>query len=353
MTCLAIGPANYAGQAHEWCRATGQQLLLDAISFSFAQRPGPPKGFGFPVDRMLRYPRLSHHRQRHRAAYRLLRGCTHLALDGFVPVIGSPRMGLTMSEVETLQTWVPHLALIAHGSDVRDPDLHMERLGYSYYASAPDNWTELARATSRRNRELAAATGLPVYVSTPDLLLDVPEATWLPVTVRPRMFGGTRPPRLDRPVVLHLPSRRQPPIKGTDVIGPVLDRLERFGRIYHLSPDQARHRDVPKLLGCADIVVDQIRSGSYGVGAVEALAAGRVVVGNIAEDVRHLMPEAPPIIDATPIKFEERMDEILRDAEGSIRAATLGPQFVERWHSGTAAARVIGHFLRGTGVDAL
>lgn len=214
----------------------------------------------------------------------------------------------------------------------------MERLDDSYYRLDPE-WSAHLGGVAARNRKTVSDTGLPLFVSTPDLLLEDVPAVWLPLTVDPRRWAGSRPPMLHRtPTVLHLPSRREPPIKGSDVIDPVLAALERAGRITYLRPGKVAPVAVPDLVRAADIVVEQVRSGYYSTQAVEAMAAGRVVISSLAEDVRDLMPEAPPLVATTVAGLRGALEEVLTDRNAAVELASRGPDYVGRWHDGQAAA---------------
>ena len=194
------------------------------------------------------------------------------------------------------------LGYVAHGSELRDPDAHMSRIEHSYFRVASDEWVERLRVLSARNRELARQH--PTFVTTPDLLLDAPDARWVPLAIDVRSWRAPRPALVGKkPVVLHLPSRRDPPIKGTQYVDEIMRSLAGSGAIEYLSPESVPHGQMRELVGRADVVVDQILTGSYGVAAVEAMAAGRLVVGGVADDVRALMSEAPPIVDAAPATF--------------------------------------------------
>lgn len=276
----------------------------------------------------------------------LLSGVTHIALDGFVPSFGLPGLGSIASDVRRLGRHGYRLALVGHGSDVRDPDRHADRFEFSYFHAAPDEYVDVMRRISRRNREIAEQSGLQVFVSTPDLLLDLPFARWVPVAVdAPRWVATDRPFRGGLPRVLHVPSKRRPPIKGTDVIDPVLRSLADRGRIEYVAPERVSHAEMPALVASCDVVIDQIRSGSYGVATVEALAAGRVVVGNVATEVRALISDELPVVDASPTRFAGVLDAILDDPSHALELAGRGPGFVSTWHDGEASANALRDFL--------
>lgn len=346
---LAIGPANYAGQAYQWARATERVLGISALSFShrnsILKRSGP-SAFQFPVDTMLPHHRMMTSMGRHLRMRRLLSKTTHLAVDGFLPLYGRLDRSDVSFEMDRLSDSGLSVALIAHGGDVRDPDEHLLRYDFSYFAGAPREWVGSLRDSSARNRATAGRFPGCVFVSTPDLLLDLPRARWLPISIDVASWqvgGQVLAGRV--PSVLHIPSRRLPPIKGTAIIDPILRKLDGAGRIRYLSPEQIPHSSMAALVGSADIVVDQILMGSYGVAAVEAMAAGRLVVGYVSDTVRGLMTGHPPIVDAPPARFAQVMDDILSDHVRFAEIAAKGPGFVERWHDGRESAAALRTFV--------
>jgi hypothetical protein len=78
------------------------------------------------------------------------------------------------------------------------------------------------------------------------------------------------------------------------------------------------------------------------------MASGRVVVGNVAADVRAFVPDEIPVFDAPANAFEERMRELIGDPATQERLAAAGPAYARTWHDGRKAASVIGAFLEGT-----
>lgn len=235
---------------------------------------------------------------------------------------------------------------VFHGSDIRQPSRHMQRLDSSYFRAFPaDELAALERETSTRQIAVERL-GIPLFVSTPDLLLDVPRAEWLPLVVDGASWACTAP-ALERrlPRVLHLPSKRYPPVKGTAIIDPVLQRLRDQGAIEYLSPVSVPHVEMPGLVKSVDIVIDQILTGSYGVAAVESLAAGRLTVGYVAPDVRRAIIEDVPIIDAPAEDFAHVMESLLDDIDAARSVAAAGPQFARRWHDGSRSAAVLGNFV--------
>ncbi len=345
---LAIGSSNTAGQATAVARAVRSTLGVDAFSFATWRPPG------VNMDGATDF-RLPHHRIRpllirRTVALRVLRHSTHVLSESLGSPLGDSRTSSLADDADDLLERGLSLACLFHGSDIRSPSRHMSRIPDSYFRLGSANWREDLETTTGRRRHLAQSMGIPIFVTTPDLLLDLPEATWMPVVIDPGQWESTSPPDLRRrPRVLHLPSRRVPPIKGSDVIDPVLRELNESGAIDYVSPGHVDFHRMPELVRRADVVVDQVRSGSFGVATCEAMAAGRVVVSALASDVADAIDATgmplPPFEASTSIDFAETMHRILDSPEAALARAALGPDYVRHVHDGRQSAVVLGPFL--------
>ena len=341
---LAIGPSNYAGQATEWARAVRRHLSASAWSFSGTPLRG--EGFAFDVDRTISRVGFRAAPFWATRARRLFAGTTHIALDGFKTFARWDRHAGFPADARRLESMGYTMALVAHGSDVRDPAAHLARDEWSYFAVGSDEWRATLTAQTARNRAFAEEAGWPVFYSTPDLGFDLPAGTWLPVVVDVDAWASDAPLlERERPLVVHVPSQRNPPIKGTQHIAPVLQRLHDEGVIEYVAPSGMTHRDLRELVRRCDVLVDQLLFGSYGVAAVEAMAAGRVTVGRMIQPVRDLMEEAPLMLEATPDSLREAITSI-RERRGELRArAESNLAFVRRWHDGAVSAARLSTFL--------
>ncbi len=340
---LGIGRANSAGQAYHWAEAVTAAYRIPATSFG-------------PSREIARSPHVEVPRPRRNSLRpvaelrRILQTYTHVVIDGFEPLFGGMLGPDVALEIEVLQYNGLRVALAAHGSDVRDPASHLARVPESYFAHASPEWVEMVANIAARNREIAAgfaANGGRVFVSTPDLLHDLPGASWLPAVIDVDQWSQLPPASgRTRPRVVHRPSRSDPPLKGSDAIVPVLEELDRAGVIDHVpDPGQIPAAAMPGLIAEADIVIDQIRTGSYGVAAVEAMAAGRVVVGSLGQDVRDAAGWSVPIVDATPETLAAVLTDLANDPARRESLAAAGRDYVTTWHSGTASAEALLPFL--------
>lgn len=342
---LYVGPANYAGQGHAWARAAERLPGVGAVSMA-AVRQGD---FAFPVDDAVPEPVYSLSRGWQRERRALLPRFTHVVVEAGRPLLGQLVRGGALAEARWLAERGVAVAIVCHGSEIRLPSRHREREPWSPFT--PD-W-ELTAVLEERAARLARGLerlGLPVLVSTPDLLLDVPAATWLPVVVDvERWAGAGQRGVLERevPVVVHAPSSSH--VKGSELAEPVLESLAVRGLIEYRRVEGVPAADMPRVYGEADVVLDQLRIGNYGVAACEAMAAGRVVVSHVSEVVREHAREAAgadlPILEATADSLEQVLLDVLADRDRARALAAQGPAFVRTLHDGTRSAEVLSPFL--------
>ena len=344
MTKLAIGPANYAGQAHRWTQAVSSALGVEALSFCGAPLRGG--GYGFDVNRRVQRFAFRAGALWSLRARKLLDGATHVALDGFQSFFRWDRHEAFTQDARRLERMGYRMGLIAHGTDVRDPAAHMERDPWSYFTCGDDDWRAHHSVQTRRNRAFAQESGWPVWYSTPDLGFDLPFGRWLPVVVDVDAWSSDQPVlEREKPRVLHIPRQRKPPIKGTHLIMPVLERLEREGAIEVLAPTGLPHRAVKELVRSCDVVVDQLMFGSYGVAAVESMAAGRITVGRMIDDVCDKMPQAPEMLEADPNTLYDVLASVRNRRDELRDLAERGRAFAHRWHNGEESARALSEFV--------
>lgn len=343
---LLVAPTNSAGQGWAWARAAerlegvvARTMQIDMNRFT-----------RFPADQSVTRGEYRWSRRWQRAQRRaVLQGVTHVLLESASPLFGDPHRRDVRGELRQLRHAGIEVALLFHGSDIRSPSRHRARARWSPFG--PDGWDQTAalERVTAENAALAAEAGVPLYVSTPDLLVDLPDAQWLPVVVDPDRWATARAPfaNRERPLVVHIPSRTI--VKGTDLIDPVLQRLADEGLVDYRSITGLSNDEMVAAYGDADIVVDQLRIGTYGVAACEAMAAGRLVVSHVDEQVRAVVEqrcgEALPIIEADAETLESVVRDIVAHPARFATAATAGPGFVRAHHDGSRSVQALRSFL--------
>lgn len=342
---LLVGPTNSAGQGNAWARAAEREnppLVATSMAFTRDQR------FAFAVDLAVPSAYGAHSRAWQRRQWSAVSRFEAVLLESGKPLFAGYRGTGPLAEIAELRRAGVRTALVFHGSDIRDPDAHLGAEPDSHFAADPV-LADALRGTTRRNRELIASAGCEVFVSTPDLLFDVPEARWLPVVIDVERWAAPEPPLAHGgvPRVVHVPSSSS--IKGSELIIPVLERLAKERMIEYVPVAGVPHSEMPMLYGQADIVIDQMRAGIYGVAACEALAAGRIVVSHVAKRVRDLTARLTgddlPIVQADAATLEGVLREIVERPEPFLARARGGPAFSAAHHDGRRSGRVIADWL--------
>jgi hypothetical protein len=354
-----IGPTNYAGQGFRWARA------LEAADDRIGARNMAielPGGFAFPADTLVPIAVQTASPSWQAAEFEAVRGFTHVLFEAERPLFGPLFSRDVAREIAELERSGISCAFLCHGTDIRSPRAHRLLDPLSPYFDDPQ--AGLLQSDADANLALLRSHTLPVFVSTPDLLIDVPEASWCPVVVDVdawaggrEVLGGEMPGRempgrempgremsgRAVPVVVHLPSMG--PTKGTHLIEPVLRRLDAQGVIEYRGMTGIPADRMPSVIGDADIVLDQFRIGSYGVAAVEAMAAGRIVVGHVLptvrESVRELTGRELPVVEADPTTLERVLLDLIANPDRSRATALEGVDFVHDVHSGARSAAVL------------
>lgn len=343
---VLVAPVNSAGQGEAWARSIEREL--DGVAAQSLQ-VGRPGGFAHDVGILVPPPVFTWSRDWQRALrVAMEQSVTHVLLESGRPILAGGMRGDVERDLRWLSGTGITTALLWHGSDIRDGRRHASEHAHSPYADASWSHRELD-AIASRNRRLAARSGVPSLVSTPDLLDDVPGATWLPVVVDPALWATEPlPPQRRGPLrVVHAPSSG--PIKGSELVEPTLRTLAAEGVIEYRRIEGVRHAEMPAVIRRADVVLEQFRLGSYGVAAVEAMAAGRIVIGNIDERVADRVEAAsglrPPILSSSPDGLDRLIRELAADPSAALATAARGPEFVRRVHNGSLSASVIGRAL--------
>ena len=132
-------------------------------------------------------------------------------------------------------------------------------------------------------------------------------------------------------MVVHAPSSRRR--KGTDHVLEACDGLDVELRIVeglHHDEALARYRD-------ADIVVDQLNAGWYGLFAIECMALGKPVVTYLHDEAVRRTEEAydlsVPIVRATAATLRDRLEELVEmGPAGREEIGQASRAYVEQVH---------------------
>ncbi|MBI3540519.1 MAG: glycosyltransferase family 4 protein, partial [Candidatus Eisenbacteria bacterium] len=223
-----------------------------------------------------------------------------------------------------------------HGCDVRDRR-HMLATHTHSTCSECDPFC----IPSRQKRILASAVSYAdaELVSTPDLLESAPRARHLPVAIDLAEYPWA--PTAGAPkLVLHAPTNRL--IKGTRYVEHAYAACRsRFPNVRFETIERVPFAALRERLAEADVVVDQVFMGWYGMVAVEAMALGKPVLCFIRDDFEPRLRDCP-IVRCTKEDLGERLAALLADDAGRRDLGERGRAYVEREHAAPViAARLL------------
>jgi glycosyltransferase involved in cell wall biosynthesis len=182
-------------------------------------------------------------------------------------------------------------------------------------------------------------------VGSYDAIRWMPEAEMVPVGIDVRNYAPVPPSDRERPIVLHAPSNRRR--KGTDYVIAACEQLPVDLEIVEGLPhDEARRR-----FERADIVVDQLNAGWYGVFALEAMALGKPVLTFLHEEAVRRTEEAfgvrVPLVATTKETLAEDLRPLVASPAERRRIGAESRAFVEQVHDvDRVAARLLDIYAR-------
>jgi glycosyltransferase involved in cell wall biosynthesis len=152
----------------------------------------------------------------------------------------------------------------------------------------------------------------------------------IPPGVDLRAFEPAPPSDRARPVVLHAPSSRRR--KGTEHVIAACERLDvELEIVEGLRHDEARER-----YRRADIVVDQLNAGWYGLFAIEAMALGKPVLTFLHDEAARRTEEAfgieVPLVRTSTETLADDLRALVDSPADRRRIGAAGRAYVERVH---------------------
>lgn len=123
------------------------------------------------------------------------------------------------------------------------------------------------------------------------------------------------------------------PGKGTDYVEKAYNNLkEKYANIELVLVEGMTQEQARQVYESADIIVDQLFIGTYGVFSIEAMALGKPVITYISNDMVERLPEDLPIVNADIDTIEETLEHLILDKKLRIELGNRGRQYVEDYH---------------------
>jgi hypothetical protein len=167
-------------------------------------------------------------------------------------------------------------------------------------------------------------------VSSYDAIRWVPHADVVLPGIEVSQIEPAPPSDRKRPIVLHAPSSRKR--KGTEHIVAAVEGLDAELRIV----EGLTHDEAFELYREADIVVDQLNAGWYGVFAIECLALGKPVVTFLHDEAVRRTEEAygtkVPLVPTTKETLRESLRPLVEDVALRQRIGAASRAYAEQVH---------------------
>lgn len=146
------------------------------------------------------------------------------------------------------------------------------------------------------------------------------------------------PPDLDRPpVFLHVPT--EPLVKGSEYIEKAVQRLKEEGLEFeYRSVRRLTQAEFYREMAACDVYVDELRCGSHGVTAVEAMASGKPTITYIRPDLVEKYPSDMPLVNANPDTIYDVMRRLICEPRMRFELSMASRSYVEKYHSARVVA---------------
>ena len=140
--------------------------------------------------------------------------------------------------------------------------------------------------------------------------------------------------------IVHAPS--DPKVKGTEYVIKAVEELKNEG--YKIELDLVKnmpHQEAVEHYKRADIVVDQLLVGWYGVFAIECMALGKPVCVYIREDLKSYLPTPRPLVATSSRGSQGGLEKTYRRFNLRNRIGKTARMFVEQVHDADKIAKYL------------
>jgi len=346
---ILLGATNSAGQANSWAMA----LRKAGRNAQSLQIISEENGSWFNADRTINRSQWKPLEFRKQLFNEITSQNSGVLLESLRPIFALNQPSLFTAQEglnDLIDLWRVGLkiAVVFHGSDIRDQLHHAKMDEFSPYRNPVDPTKfQAVRVRADQTRLVARKLNrhrIKHFVTTPDLLHELPDATWLPAVIDVEKFKTNSSIKNSAgPLkVLFLPSNGW--LKSEWLVTPVLTELEKEGVIKLIAKGAVSNSQMPALIESADVVIDRF-DGVVGVTSIEAMAAKRLVIANVAPWIYNKAEVTPPVIHATPKTLADKLREIASDNFNHQQITDTGFEYVNKWHDGRESATRLNHWL--------
>lgn len=241
-------------------------------------------------------------------------------------------------DIHTLRAFGAKVIMHFRGTEVRVQSVFESKNSYAW----TDEEDTFPGGDTLRKIILARANGLfdKLLVTDPELQGYVDNSTVLQRAIDFRkidfVIEGVKtnnPKTISRKIrIAHAPSRRS--LKGTQIVLEAIEALAQKGMEVELDLiEKVTNVETLQRIARADLVIDQMRIGWYGVLSVEAMALGKPTVAYIRDDLVNRLEKNCPIIISNPETLAQDLSELIKDRKKLEAIGKKSRKFAKAYHS--------------------
>lgn len=138
-------------------------------------------------------------------------------------------------------------------------------------------------------------------------------------------------------LIVHAPS--SPEFKGTSFIIDAIQTLKPHFKFDFKLIQGIEHEEALEIYRKADLIIDQLHFGTYGLFAVESMALGKPVICWISDYMKEKLPNDLPIIVANPDTIKKVLKNLLANKDQLSEIGLKGRKYVEKYHDASKIAK--------------
>lgn len=134
----------------------------------------------------------------------------------------------------------------------------------------------------------------------------------------------------DKIKIVHIPS--DDGIKGTNYVLQAIEKLKSENVEFEFELIRNKpHDEVVESIRNADILIDQMVAGWYGLISVESMALGKTTVCFLRDELYNYIPDIP-IINLNPDNLAEGLKKLIKEKEKLSEYGKAGRKYAEKYH---------------------
>jgi len=136
-------------------------------------------------------------------------------------------------------------------------------------------------------------------------------------------------------------------IKGTTEILGAISQLKKEGYgLDYLFCDQVPNSQLKPVYEKVDLLIEQLKYGTYGLTALEAMSMGLPVMGHIRSPYRAYFNNEVPIIEANPTNITDVLRGVVKNKDRLVELGQKSREFVIKYHEARKNASKLASLYR-------